>query len=286
MRGLPETLFLGNVQSVVTAGQKVIADGNGVLCIADIQSGFTSWFLHPTLPTDAKLANLFTAGGCCFATYHHHRSHQRQEIALYNIGNDSWLHVCDLPSYSVLASYSIVGHNDHAYIVGGKDSGDNKALDTVLIYDLHTGQQCGKKNLKLRRKECYSAIIGNTLYVGGGCVGVEWLNTVEALSLSEYSHFSIEPTETYHPCLAAASGRLIATGGAHDGGLLSSHVSNAAWMLDPSSGRWVSMPAMNDKRLRHGMCTVDDQIVIAVGGHFTSPLSLSLRTVEALKVSF
>lgn len=250
--------------------------------ISDINSNCPQWISHNLFrEDDVCLTTVFTARGCCFATVSRTSLRRHQSIDICNIGDDSRLQVCKLPSCDDRASYSVVGHGDHAYVVGGQDNG-GRALDTVLIYDLQTGQQCGSMKLQLGRAACSAVVVGNTLYVAGGRDGSRSFNAVEAMSLSSYSCRYIAPTPTCCCCLSSVSGRLVSTGGIENWPSMPKPT-NCAHMLDESSGKWILLPAMNDTRLNHGMCTVADQVVMVVGGCSRSDWRFS-ETVEAVKL--
>ena len=262
--------------------------GNQVeLYIGDIESSCNLWRVCKTVPeTGAKIHTLFSAK-YCFTTYYHYQnsSHEKSHgIAWYDIINNSWQHVCYLPPYSQLHQYSAVADQDNIYLVGGNgDLNKTNSLDTVLKYDLRSGQQSGgvKLNLQRKRKNCSSVIIDNVLYVAGGQDGQENLNSVEAISLSDFSHLTVAPTPCYScSCTVACESLVVA------GGRVSSHeksrIGNTALMWDSSNRTWIPLPDMNDDRLWLGMCAADG-VILAAGGYCGGTFS-DLKSVEALRV--
>ena len=244
----------------------------------DLKTGNDSWAIHKTLPQDGvRLHTLFTAHDCCCATYHKlNISDRTQGIAWYDVAHKSWQLVCHLPFHYQLQYSSAVAVGGKVYLVGDGDG----AVNTVLIYDLQTGQKCGSKTLTLKRRSCASAIIDNVLYVVGGWDGQNHLRSMEALSLSNFSSITVPATPIYSCSCTEAGGALFVTVG-RVGPLVQSRISNGAFKLDMSSRSWLSLPAMNVGRLHHGMSAADGLLMV-VGG--TRDGISGLKSVEILKL--
>ena len=165
-------------------------------------------------------------------------------------------------------------------IVGGQDDGGNRK-DTILVYDIKTGTQCGRKKMNSKRQYCSPAILDNLLFVGGGHDGVHYLNTVECIPLvDDCSHPRVAETPTYDCSLASLCDQLVMSGG-FVGESLYSPGSNMVSVLSPSLNTWLPLPPMNRQRFGHGTCTVSDDTLMVVGG-WTDEF-ISLDSVEVLK---
>ena len=196
---------------VAVAEEKVMVANLFELYHYDLKTGNDSWGIHKTLPQGGvRLHTLFTAHDCCCATYHKLSiSDRTQGIALYDVAHKSWQLVCHLPFHYQLQYSSAVVVGGKVYLVGDGDG----AVNTVLIYDLRTGQKCGSKTLTLKRRSCASAIIDNVLYVVGGWDGQNHLRSMEALSLSNYSSITVPATPIYSCSCTEDGGALFVTGG-------------------------------------------------------------------------
>ena len=173
-----------------------------------------------------EVRRLFNAGDECFGAFR--KAGGKQSIAKYTVKKNEWKHVTDIPSRNKLHYYGITGDRDHVYIVGGED-GDGNVRDTILVYDIKTGRQCGSKKMSSKRVACSCAILDNVLYVGGGHDGVHHFNTVECIALSDdFSHHRVADTPTYGCSLASLCGQLMMSGGCVSEGLYSTLLS-AIW---------------------------------------------------------
>ena len=221
-----------------------------------------------------RVETLFNAGDECFGTFQ--KRGGKQSIAKYTVKKNEWKHVTDIPSWDQLHWYGITADRDHVYIVGGRGEGGN-TRDTILVYDIKTGTQCGRKKMNSKRGGCSCAILDNLLFVGGGDDGVHDLNTVECIPLTDdCSHPRVAETPTYDCSLASLCGQLVMSGG-----WVGDSVSNMVSVLSPSLNRWLPLPPMNKQRVAHGTCTVGDDTLMVVGG-WTDKL-ISLDSVEVLK---
>ena len=224
-----------------------------------------------------EVCSFFNAGDECFGTFF--KRGGKQSIAKYTFKKNEWKHVTDIPSVDQLDYYGITADRDHVYIVGGVDDDWNRK-DTILVYDIKTGTQCGRKKMNSKRQCCSPAIVGNLLFVGGGHDGVHDLNTMECIPLiGDCSHPRVAETPTYGCSLASLCGQLVMSGGCV-GESFSSPVSNMVSVLSPSLNRWLPLPPMNKQRLRHGTCTVGDDTLMVVGGWAGSSY---FDSVEVLK---
>ena len=247
--------------------------------LSDLHSSGGSWstVVNTHSTSGADVFRLFNAGDECFGTFR--KRGGKQSIAKYTVKKNEWKHVTDIPSENQLHWYGITADRDHVYIVGGSDRGGN-IKDTILVYDIKTGTQCGRKKMNSKRQVCSCAIVDNLLFVGGGFDGVHHLNTVECIPLiDDCSHPRVAETPTYGCSLASLCGQLVMSGGCVDESV-SSPVSNMVSVLSPSLNTWLPLPPMNKQGLAHGTCTVGDDTLMVVGGCASGGY---LDSVEVLK---
>ena len=250
--------------------------------LSDLHSsgGLWSTVVNTHSTSGGQIFRLFNAGDECFGTFK--KTGGKQSIAKYSVNKNEWKHVTDIPSENQLQYYGITADRDHVYIVSGEDDDDENGLDTILVYDIKTGAQCGSKKMSSKRSLCSCAILDNVLYVGGGWGGGHHLNTVECIALNDdCSHHRVADTPTYDCSLSSLCGQLVMSGGCL-GESLFSPVSNMVSVLSPSLNTWLPLPSMNKKRIAHGTCTVGDDTLMVVGGR--SHRFNFLDSVELLKL--
>ena len=248
--------------------------------LSDLHSSGGSWstVVNTQSTSGGRVYSLFNAGDECFGTFK--KTGGQQSIAKYSVKKNEWKHVTDIPSWDQLRWYGITADRDHVYIAGGQDDGGN-IKDTILVYDIKTGTQCGRKKMNSKRKYCSPAIVGNLLFMGGGFDGVHCLNTVECIPLTDdCSHPRVAETPTCDCELASLCGQLVMSGGLV-GESVFSPVSNMVSVLSPSLNRWLPLPPMKQQRIDHGTCTVGDDTLMVVGGGTDD--FIPLDSVEVLK---
>ena len=247
--------------------------------MSDLHSSGGSWstVVNTHSTSGGEVYRLFNAGDECFGTFY--KRGGKKSIAKYTVKKNEWKHVNDMPSFVQLHNYGITADRDHVYIVGGRDDAFS-IKDTILVYDIKTGTQCGRKKMNSKRQCCSPAIVGNLLFVGGGHDGVHRLSTMECIPLTDdCSHPRVAETPTYDCELASLCGQLMMSGGTV-GESSSSPVSNMVSVLSPSLNTWLPLPPMNKQREGHGTCTVGDDTLMVVGGWDGSSC---LDSVEVLK---
>ena len=232
--------------------------------MSDFHSSAGSWstVVNTNNTSGGRVDRLFNVGDECFGTFYREG---KQSIAKYTVKKNEWKHVTDILSHDHLWGYGITADRDHVYIVGGVDNGLNDR-DTILVYDINTGTQCGSERMSSKRSLCSCTILDNVLYVGGGWVGCHQLKTVESISLHDYcSYHRVADTPTYGCSLTSLCGQLVISGGAVDE-RLSSSSSNMVSVLSPSHNMWLPLPEMNEQRCGHGTCKVGEDNLMVVGG--------------------
>ena len=253
------------------------------LYVCDIQSSDKGWMSLATVPElGARIQTIFTANDCLFATYYPQPNSSTDwslKINAYDIDNNVWGDFCSLELGSRLECFSTVSDGDKIYIIGCEyQSG---TMGNVLIYDMRSGQQTGSAKLKQARKLCSSVIIDNMLCVVGGLTG-QYINSVEAMSISDLHLLSLPATSLYGCSCAVASGKLV-VGGGRMMPQCNAVIGNSVCKLDSLSGVWQQLPSMSNPRFLNGMCTFADKIILAAGGMRDGTLS-DLNTVEALNM--
>ena len=252
---------------VATLQHKVISADlfSTQLSIIDIYSSHVKWSIVDNRHNACgdNIESLFNAGNECLGTFYNDR--RQQSMGIYRAEKEEWEHVTDIPSRDKLCLYGITADRDHGYIVGGMD--DHRVVqETILVYDINTGMECDRKKMSSKRRVCSCTVIDKMLCVGGGSDGVKLLNSIECISLNDYtSQHSVTATPTYYCSLTWLCDRLVMLGGRVDG-TFDSPVSNKVSVLIPSLNSWLPLPAMNEERFLHGACTVDDDTLVVMGG--------------------
>jgi hypothetical protein len=76
---------------------------------------------------------------------------------------------------------------DNIVVIGGADKRD-KALDTVIIYNVKTEQSHLLSSMRCKRRGCTAVVIGNNIVVLGGVDELlHDLKSVEAFNFESYS---------------------------------------------------------------------------------------------------
>ena len=266
---------------VATVQNKIIVADckNNKFYMSDFHSSAGSWstVVNTNNTSGGQVHTLFNVGDECFGTFY---SEGKQSIAKYTVKKNEWKHVTDIPSHDHLCCYGITADRDHVYIVGGFYDGWNER-DTILVYDINTGTQCGSERMSSKRSLCSCTILDNVLYVGGGWDGSHPLKNVECISLHDYcSYHKVADTPIYRCSLTSLCGQLVISGGGVHEQMFSSS-SNMVSVLSPSHNMWLPLPEMNEQRSGHGTCKVGDDNLMVVGGRDGYKL---LNSVEMLKL--
>lgn len=226
--------------------------------------------------------SLFTSGERIFGLFSN-RTATYQSIAVYRAdGKQSvWKHKFQLPFGEQFGYYHVVGDNaGKAYIVGGADTRSKpESQDSVFVYDLETEKLLSLERMKDRRELCSCVIVDNMLYVAGGEAS-GGKNSVEVMSLVDFSWRQLAPTPTYRSTLGVLCDTVISSGGTVTSE--PSDASSAVSLLDVKTGLWLPLPPMNEVRDLHGHVTVDFGTLLAVGGMQSFGCVDRLATVEHL----
>ena len=230
-----------------------------------------------------RVVSLFNAGDESFGTFYNDR--RQPSMGIYRAEKEEWEHVTDIPSHDKLHYYGVTADRDHVYIVGGRGD-DGVTHDTMLVYDINTSTQCDSQKMSSKRYNCSCTIIDNMLYVGGGRDGNRRLNSIECISLNDYSsHHRVATTPTYYCSLTTLCDRLVMSGGTV-GDAWNSPTSNMVSVLSPSLNSWLPLPTMNEERYRHGTCTVGDDTLVVVGGARKEDLNVFSRLANSELLRF
>ena len=119
------------------------------------------------------------------------------------------------------------------------------------------------------------------LCVVGGWAG-QYINSVEAMSISDLHLLSLPATSLYGCSCAVTSGKLV-VGGGRMMPQNNAMIGNSVSWSDRRPGVWQQLPSIGDPRFLHRMCTFADEIILATGGMRDGTLS-DLNTVKALNM--
>ena len=257
------------------------------LCITDVHSSQPHWSIVPnTFCGNYKVRHLFTDGDDCYALLKE-TDRNRNSIARYRLDRNRWAKIIDFPSHIPyhLEGCAITADRGHRmYIVGGVESGT--ITDTVLVYDINTGKQCGRTKMRQKRRNCSCIVIDNLLYAGGGWNGDYGVNSIESISLTDYTNHAVMPSSTYSSLLTSVGGRLVASGGSISARSQTS-ASDSVSILDKHTNRWIPIPKMNYGRYYHGACQVREDRMMVIGGwgrHYSAQHGAELKSVECLQL--
>ena len=81
-----------------------------------------------------------------------------------------------------VSEMATVRYGDNIVVLGGADK-RGKALDTVIIYNVKTGQSSMLPPMRCKRYGCAAVVIGNNIVALGGCKE----KTVEAFNFESYT---------------------------------------------------------------------------------------------------
>ena len=139
------------------------------------------WFRLADIPihvqTRGKIVNgvLFTFGG------HIGNSRKSKEIHSYNIANDKWKYIGDMPNG--LSANAICGNGNLIWLIG-----DYSNLSRVSVFNTKTNEIIKIKTNLLGRRYAGAEIIENKLYVFGGARDSHnsFLSSIQVADISEY----------------------------------------------------------------------------------------------------
>jgi hypothetical protein len=105
-------------------------------------------------------------------------------VVLYDIKKNECKQLAPLP-YEV-SKMATVRWGDNIVVIGGSDKRD-KALDTVIIYNVKTEQSHLLPSMRCKRWGCTAVVIGNNIVVLGGVSGFVAQESVETFNFESYT---------------------------------------------------------------------------------------------------
>ena len=105
-------------------------------------------------------------------------------VLLYDIKKNECKQLSSLP-YEV-SEMAMVRWGDKVVVIGGIDKHGN-ALNTVIIYNVKTGQSHMLPPMKCKRYGCTAVVIENNIVVLGGSDELRKLQSVEAFNFERYA---------------------------------------------------------------------------------------------------
>lgn len=161
----------------------------------------------------------------------------------------------------------MVGHGQFLYAVGGRTR-CGRCVPTARFLNLATGKWTPLPDMPTALSSCSVAMVGDTLFVGGGRNGGGcFSNKVMSLHIGiEHVWWQeVTSTKTYDPSLVLFHGRLLALGGL-DGETWTNSATSTAELLDFSiSHEWLPLPSLNRTWMSHGAVSVGNRLIAAGG---------------------
>jgi len=173
-----------------------------------------------------------------------------------------WKIITNLPIK--LNDEAVVFDGSYAYVIGG----DGGTGDSLFIYNPVNGNWSRGANLPIRLFGTDACILGDTIYVPGGCAGSVY-NTVD--SLYKYSisgnNWTVSAgtgdSVAYYAC-AAANGKVYKIGGCNYN---TDVLSRATWEYEPGNG-WSRKTDMPQWHGSHAVRWVKKDTVYLAGGYW------------------
>jgi N-acetylneuraminic acid mutarotase len=105
-------------------------------------------------------------------------------VVLYNVTKNEWKQLKPLPyEVSIMAT---VRWENNIVVLGGHDK-NGKRLNTVILYNVKTGQSHTLPAMGSKRLGCSAVVIGSKIVVTGGMDAQGPVKSVEAFNFRSYS---------------------------------------------------------------------------------------------------
>ena len=109
--------------------------------------------------------------GVCLVCVDDEDRHQLVIEQFYLNKDDKWRFLTVLPNELQLLVYLLLFMTTHVlYVVGGRTE-SMETVNTVRVCDLHSGHWSKMDDMQTKRLSCFSVVIDNTVFVGGGLTG-------------------------------------------------------------------------------------------------------------------
>ncbi len=209
---------------------------------------------HGCIEVNGKV---YIIGGFDGTTYY-------KSLFCLDLASKKWI---ELPPMHFKRCYvSVVAHNGYIYVMGGYDGlNENRRLTACERFDPSTNQWTLMSNMKKSRSDASAVTHEGDIYIAGGFNGDQYLNSVERYSIAEDKWFLLKPMKRRRGGVGCAilNNTVYAIGG-HDG----HNRLRTMESFDISGGTesdWTEMPSMLTCRSNFGVCTIENQIVVAGG---------------------
>ena len=103
-------------------------------------------------------------------------------VEMYDITNNKCKEVAELPS--AVWGMATVRWDDNVILMGGSG---NQVINTVIAYDIKTGESKALPSMKSRRSRCAAVVSGNKIVVLGGYDAGKYVSTVECFDFISHS---------------------------------------------------------------------------------------------------
>ena len=282
---------------VLTAKDYIIAvDGvSNSVCVYD--SHTDDWSLHPREREGFdKVCRLFPQKESLnqFMGIVKTRDTHEHYLVDYDITHYIGKRLVKLPESHQVDWASAVVSDDKLYVLGGREPSTYKLLDAISVFNLHTMQWSSLSTQMPTARYGCSVFIGSdsTLYVGGGVKATELdsyqpslepCSDFQALSLKDLSWRFLKPTSAGRAQFVCYYDQIIATGGFAEN--FTEDFSDRVSIYDSKLDEWLDLSSMNAKRVGHGLCVFNNELV-AIGGKTVETEWEPTYTVEAIKLQF
>ncbi|MGR9073331.1 MAG: Kelch repeat-containing protein [Gammaproteobacteria bacterium] len=166
-----------------------------------------------------------------------------QKLQQYDVFNDSWTVLSDMPTGRAAAAAAIVGNN--LYVMGGRFGSapcSGGFFDTVERYDIDKDMWEEVASLPTPRSDFTAMVVGNKIYVFGGCNGSGDIDDVDVYNPITDS-WSSDPADLSVPRSSLMSGKkgryVYVMGGSVDG-----FVSGLNERYDTVKDKWTHVTPM------------------------------------------
>lgn len=251
------------VNCVAAVGNATVATHWTGTDLCTLKKEETEWTTHKGSQLSKPIRNVFSYKNTCYVA----AGDEDKSIYTWDLVSHAWQHVTSMPKdLRNNIHFSLVTKDNHIYMLGGLNG--CQPLNTAMDYDINSDTWCSLPNIPFTSFLCSAFFIDNILYVTGGrtkhCTGkFKAAMAVAALDMNEPMWRSITELNHRHASVTALHNRIIATGGES----LDGHVVSNVEMFDTISSQWLPLPAMDAAHYYHGVCAMEDNSLVVVGGY-------------------
>ncbi|XP_062498777.1 uncharacterized protein LOC134176114 isoform X2 [Corticium candelabrum] len=194
-------------------------------------------------------------------------------IEQYQLNENKSRFLTVIPNELQLYNVSVALSENSLYVVGGRTK-SGETVNTSRVCDLTSGHWSEMDDIPTKRYACSSAIINNTLFVGGGLTDCNnYSSVVECADVRDRKWRKIPSTTNRLSTLTAVGDTLVATGGL----LHQSFDSDIVELYDERFTKWLPLPRMTHTRFLHSACSTENGELIVAGGWW------NVKSIESIK---